>query len=130
MQNNTKSVLICGIILGAKMQKDLVSCNRYPDRTFFSFVNLFSGIRYPVNMIFMPDETVIVVVAGAQYQCKSDRVLVRTDLSSVECKRFEDLTYSIKVDQLSFYIPAFVHEQLISYPEFSQHLIINISEND
>ena len=94
------------------MQNDLVSCKRYPDRAFFSFVSLFNGIRYPVNMVFMPDDTVIVVVAGAQYRCKSDLITVQTDTTSVECKKLEDIKYSIKADQLSFYIPAFVHKQL------------------
>lgn len=107
------------------MQKDLVSFNRYPDRTLFTFVNLFAGIRYPVNMMFMPDKTVIVVVAGAQYRCKSDLIIVRTDTTSVRDKKLEDLTYSIKADQLSFYIPAIVHKQLISYPEFGQQKLMD-----
>lgn len=107
------------------MQTDLIRCERYPDRTFFSFVNLFNCIRTPVNMVFMPDDTVIVVVGGAQYRCKSDLVTVLTDLTSVDCKKLEDLTYSIKADQLSFCIPYIVYTQLVSYSEFCRQEVIS-----
>jgi len=65
-----------------------------------------------------------VVVAGAQYRCKSDLITVQTDTTSVECKKLEDIKYSIKADQLSFYIPALVHKQLILYSEFNQQEVI------
>ncbi|MBB1439807.1 hypothetical protein H5202_14220 [Shewanella sp. SG41-4] len=47
------------------------------------------------------------------------------DITSVRDKKLEDLTYSIKADQLNFYIPAIVHKQLISYPEFSQQKLMD-----
>lgn len=103
---------------------NIVSCTREGHHVYFSFVNLFAGHHYPVTMIFVPSGAVNVVVGGARYRCQANQVQRVIDESGIEREDLACLKYSIEAGELSFYIPADVHEQLKAYPEFQKYSII------
>lgn len=103
---------------------NIVSCSREGKHVYFYFVNLFAGHHYPVTMIFMPSGAVNVVVGGARYRCQANQVQRVIDESGIEPEDLASLKYSIEAGELSFYIPADVHEQLKAHPEFQKYSII------
>ncbi|MGL5359498.1 MAG: hypothetical protein ACRDBI_07255 [Shewanella sp.] len=109
---------------------NIVSCSREGQHVYFSFVNLFAGHNYPVTMIFMPSGAVNVVVGGARYRCQANQVQRVIDESGIEPEDLASLKYSIEAGELSFYVPADVHEQLKAHPEFQKYRIIEREDDE
>ncbi len=104
---------------------NIVSCSREGKHVNFTFVNLFGGCQYyRVVMNFLPSGAVNVVVGGARYRCQANQVQRVIDESGIEREGLACLKYSIEAGELSFHIPADVHEQLKAHPEFQKYSII------
>ncbi len=70
-------------------------------------------------MSFLPSGAVNVVIAGARYRCRASQTFRVIDQSaqSDTTHDFSDLEFSLDVGDVSFYIPADVHEQLSQHSE-------------